>query len=168
MDRLIPTTVLIAGLILLFWLMRRSWQRQAAVSVPDLTAVPTGADAGPARPATYVVTTRLGEPVNRLAAHTLGERSAADVYVTDAGVLVARQGAEDIYIPRRELRQVRRGAGMIGKTVGGEGLVILEWTLQGVELESGLRFRHRADAEAFVVETGHGNHHDEPHEVNND
>ena len=132
--------------------MRLGWRHRVARSeasvgpipaVPDVAALgePTW---GPAE-ATYVSTTAAGDWLDRVAAHDLGVRSRADVSVHPSGVLVARTGARDVFIPAAALRDVMRSPGIAGKVVGRDGLVVLRWELDGNGLDTGLRPRHAAD-----------------------
>lgn len=147
------TLLVVLGLALLTG-MAFGWRRltRGATDVPAPEHVP-GADAlGAARTAafdaTYVSTTRAGDWLDRVGAHGLGVRSAATVQVFDAGVVLRRRGAPDVFVPRAALRAVGTSGGMAGKVVGGEGLVVLTWTsAPGPEddprgLDTGLRLRH--------------------------
>lgn len=147
---------LVALAVVLLLGMRSGWHRRAATSaavVPALAAAPP--DLAPVRfgpvAATYVSTTVAGDWLDRVVAHDLGVRSAASVSVVDAGVLVARTGARDLFVPAADLLGAGRSPGMAGKVVGGQGLVVLRWRAAaadggpGTELETGLRTRHGAD-----------------------
>lgn len=67
-----------------------------------------------------------------------------------AGVLLVRQGAPDVFVPRAALLGVRLERGMVGKFVEREGLVVLTWSLGEATLDTGLRLRHRADRARVV------------------
>lgn len=147
------TVVLLLG-------MRAGWRRRAVASaavVPGLATAP--ADLGAVRfgpvAATYVSTTAAGDWLERVVAHDLGVRSSAEVSVTDAGVLVTRAGAQDLFVPAGDLLGAGRSPGIAGKVVGGEGLVVLRWRSPsgdgpGAELETGLRTRRRDDREPLT------------------
>jgi hypothetical protein len=139
------------------WGMWHGWRRRArasAAAVPALPAVPGDLGAtrlGPLE-ATYVSSTTAGDWLDRVAAHDLGNRSAAQVEVHDAGVLLRRRGAADVFVPVDRLRAVGTAPGMAGKFVGGEGLVVLTWA-PGPDrvLDTGLLVRHRQDRPALVA-----------------
>jgi len=148
------TLLVVLGLALLTG-MAFGWRRltRGATDVPAPEPVPDADVLGAARTAafdaTYVSTTRAGDWLDRVGAHGLGVRSAATVQVFDAGVVLRRRGAPDVFVPRAALRAVGTSGGMAGKVVGGEGLVVLTWTPgpaappDGVRgLDTGLRLRH--------------------------
>src|SRR5690606_9059932 len=95
--------------------------------------------------AIYVSTTLGGSRYERVAGYTLGARSTATIEVTSAGVLLLRPATRSVFIPAAALREVGTSGGMVGKYVGGEGLVVLRWQLGDHVLDTGLRLGHRAD-----------------------
>jgi hypothetical protein len=129
--------------------LRRSTAEIAAppaVPGPDALGEPRTAEIA----ATYVSTTRAGDWLDRVTAHGLGVRSAATVRVHDAGVVLRRRGAPDVFVPRAALRAVGTSGGMAGKVVGGEGLVVLTWAPDPDDprgLDTGLRLRHPHEGE---------------------
>jgi hypothetical protein len=159
-PRLLLTAVLLAFLALCYWGMWRGWRaRQRRQSdVPPPAEIP--ADLGPVRmqaDGTYVVTTNAGDWLDRIAVHRLGERSEATLSVHRDGVLFARTGAPDLFIPVAALRGVRLERGMAGKFVEEGGLVVVTWRqLQhsegegSRELDTGFRPRVAADRDRLV------------------
>lgn len=147
------TLLVVLGLALLTG-MAFGWRRltRGPSAVPAPGPVPAddalGAPRTAAFDATYVSTTRAGDWLDRVGAHGLGVRSAATVQVFDAGVVLRRRGAPDVFVPRAALRAVGTSGGMAGKVVGGEGLVVLTWTSAPEPaddprgLDTGLRLRH--------------------------
>ena len=166
--------------------MRTGWRhrviRSAAV-VPALYPAPVSGDPVLGAPltapfdATYVSTTLASDWLDRVAAHGLGARSTAVVQVFDAGVLIERTGAPDLYLPAAAMRAAGTASGIAGKVVGHEGLVVLTWLaprsaetaeapaaapgveaagveVPGVELTTGLRLRHAADRALLIEAAG--------------
>ena len=143
--------------------MAVGWRHRvrATADVPAPPAVPAEDALGAARTAelaaTYVSTTRAGDWLDRVGAHGLGVRSAATVQVRDAGVVVRRRGAPDVFVPRGSLRAVGTSGGMAGKVVGGEGLVVLTWAPDPATdargLDTGLRLRHAHEADQLLSAT---------------
>ena len=166
--------------------MRTGWRhrviRSAAV-VPALYPAPVSGDPVLGAPltapfdATYVSTTLASDWLDRVAAHGLGARSTAVVQVFDAGVLIERTGAPDLYLPAAAMRAAGTASGIAGKVVGHEGLVVLTWLaprsaetaeapaaapgveaagveVPGVELTTGLRLRHTADRALLIEAAG--------------
>lgn len=135
------------GLLWLGW--RRRQQRQGGLPAPAAApAAPGAAVVGPVE-ATYVSTTSAGDWLDRVAVHGLGLRSSAQVSVLAGGVLVARRGAPDLWVPRAALEGVRRQRGMAGKFVEADGLVVLTWRLGGQPLDTGLRVRREGERDAL-------------------
>ncbi|WP_309134408.1 hypothetical protein [Cellulomonas sp.] len=159
MPTWLSVALLLALLVLALWGMRAGWRnrtRRTALLVPTLPDVP--ADAGPARTepaeAVYVSSTRAGDWLDRVAAHGLGDRSPAVVSVHDAGVLLRRPGARDLWVPADRLSGVGTTRGQAGKFVGPEGLVVLTWVpdpATGTALDTALRMRHDADKEPLLA-----------------
>lgn len=157
----VPILVVLGAALLLG--MARGWRRLSRGSspVPPPPAVPDEAALGAPRTAaldaTYVSTTRAGDWLDRVGAHGLGVRSAATVRVHDAGVVLRRRGAPDVFVPRAALRAVGTSGGMAGKVVGGEGLVVLTWVPDaGADprgLDTGLRLRHAHEADELRAAT---------------
>jgi hypothetical protein len=156
-PRLLLTVVLLAFLVLCYWGMWRGWQarQRRQFDVPELHPVPT--EPGPPRAqadGTYVVTTTAGDWLDRIAVHGLGERSEATLSVGRDGVLFARQGAPDVFIPASSLRGVRLERGMAGKFVEEGGLVVVTWQhgegQTARELDTGFRPRAGADRDVLV------------------
>lgn len=150
----LSVTLLVALAALALTGMALGWRRRVrgTSDVPAPPAVPD--DLGAARTgefdATYVSTTRAGDWLDRVAAHGLGVRSAATVSVHDAGVLVRRRGAPDLFVPGAALRAVGTSGGMAGKVVGGDGLLILTWASAPGDtrgLDTGLRLRHTRETD---------------------
>jgi len=166
-----------AGLLLLLvvpvlwglrWLGWRGRQRRQG-DVPELAATPSDpgeALFGPVE-ATYVSSTSAGDWLDRVAVRGLGVRSAAWVAVHRGGVVIARQGAPDLWLAREALVGVRRARGMAGKFVDSGGLVVLTWRLGSHELDTGLRVRAAGARDGLetavrglLVATGNGDGHE--------
>jgi hypothetical protein len=161
--------VLLVVLAVVLLAMRAGWRGRAqrsATLVPVLPQVPAdelgGVRYGPVE-GTYVSTTVAGDWLDRVVAHDLGSRSPASATVYDAGVLLSRRGARDVFLPGAALRGVSLAPGIAGKVVGGEGVVVLRWEAVGgrgarfagdargvTVLETGLRLRRSADRQDLV------------------
>ena len=148
MDWLAPLGLTVAIVAVILALMGLGWRnrlrRQSGVAAPP--EVP--ADPGPVLYSTegqYVATTTAGDWLDRIAVHGLGVRSEAVASVHPDGVLLARRGARDVYVPRSALTGVRLESGMTGKFVEKDGLVVLTWRLNGEGVDTGFRTRHAGD-----------------------
>jgi len=148
---------------------RRLAQRTTAV-VPVPPEVPgAGADdsAGPGAvrfgplEAVYVSTTLHGDWLARVGAHGLGDRSAAQVTVHDAGISMERAGARDLWVPVDAIRSANLAPGMAGKYVGADGLVVVTWAVPAADgvppalVDTGLRPRRPVDRGALVDAVRH-------------
>ncbi|MEU4387761.1 hypothetical protein [Promicromonospora sp. NPDC023805] len=149
---------------------RRRLAQRTTTLVPRPPAVPgadqTGADQpGPVRfgplEAVYVSTTLHGDWLARVGAHGLGDRSNALVSVHDGGVLVEREGADDLWAPVHTIRSASLAPGMAGKYVGADGLVVLTWAVPEADdvaaalVDTGLRTRRAEDRGALVDAVRH-------------
>ncbi len=155
MPTWLSITILAVLVVVAFWAMREGWRRRERRSTQTVPAVPAApGDLGSPRTesleAVYVSSTTAGDWLDRVNAHDLGVRSAAQVQVFDAGVVVRRTGAADVFVPAKQLRGVGTASGMAGKFLGRDGLVVLTWVPDAEAgaaalLDTGLLLRHRAD-----------------------
>lgn len=161
-EKLLPTLLTIAIVAVVFALMWWGWRsrvrRQSGLPDPPqppadlLDRVTARADG------MYVVTTPTAQPLERIAVHGMGVRGNAEVLVAQDGVLINRQGAPDIYIPRDRLDAVSTTSGMVGKFVERDGLVVFTWRLGDTVVDTGFRARsgeqsRRLEAAAAALAT---------------
>ncbi|MFJ3406993.1 hypothetical protein [Promicromonospora sp. NPDC090134] len=162
---------------------RRLAQRTTTV-VPVPPSPPTGTRAGDARAgdtraggttagetlgevrsgpveAIYVSTTLHGDWLARVGAHGLGDRSHAVVTVHQTGVLIERDGTDDLWLPVSTIRSAGLAPGMAGKYVGADGLVVLTWAVPEADgvpaalVDTGLRPRRAEDRGGLVDAVRH-------------
>jgi hypothetical protein len=143
---------------------RRRLAQRTTTLVPVPPPVPGGEQSaeqmGPVRfgplEAVYVSTTLHGDWLARVGAHGLGDRSHALVSVHDGGVLVERDGADDLWLPVTAIRSAGLAPGMAGKYVGTDGLVVLTWAVPEADgvaaalVDTGLRTRRAEDRGGLV------------------
>ena len=153
---------------------RRRLAQRTTTLVPAPPPVPDAI--GPVRfgplEATYVSTTLHGDWLARVGAHGLGDRSSALVSVRDnhadhhpaqdngpgseGGVLIERDGAQDLWVPVSAIRSAGLAPGMAGKYVGTDGLVVLTWAVPEADgvaaalVDTGLRTRRAEDRGGLV------------------
>ncbi|NHC45995.1 hypothetical protein G9H72_12115 [Motilibacter sp. K478] len=147
---------MLAALALGYLLLWRGWRKRGArqSDVPALPQVPEAVARGAVRArgeGTYVVTTTAGDWLDRIVPHGLGVRSLAHMIVSDAGVLFARVGAPDVFVPTAALRGGRLERGMAGKFVEEGGLVVVTWEHGTRQLDTGFRPRAAADRDALLA-----------------
>ena len=131
--------------------MYRGWRNRQSrqADLAPLPAVPETKVRGVE--GVYVATTSAGDWMDRIAVHELGVRSIADLAVSEAGLIFHRQGATDVFIPADRLTGVRTDRGIAGKvTAEKSGLVVVTWTHDGRELDTGFRPRRKADTAALT------------------
>jgi len=142
MDRPQLMAIVMAILVLLLVLMYTGWRarkrRQGDVAAPLTAPAEIGSALG-TFDGKYVATTASGKPLERIAVHGLGFRSAASLTVTDSGVLVQRPGADDVWIPRADVLDRRTATWTIDRVVEHDGLELLEWNLGGKTVDSYFR-----------------------------
>jgi hypothetical protein len=146
-DRLLPGSIIIVGVIGLLALMVLGWRgrrrRQSALSTPP---VPTDELLGELRLAVtglYVSTTTAGAPLDRVILPGLGFRGRVAVSVFDAGIVVAVTGEPQVFIAPDRIRSVGTSTWTIDRVVEEGGLVRLDWTLESAEASPA------ADVESF-------------------
>ncbi len=153
--RLALIAVVVAVIALAVWGMAVSWSRrgrsQQAIAGAGLPPVrPVGEWLAPV-PGRYLATTRTPDWLDRVVVHGLGVPSNASVSVGSAGVLIERQGANDVFIPAEDLAGVRLDRGIAGAVYEQGGVVLFTWKLGDTLLDSGFRAR-RIDDHVAVVE----------------
>ncbi|MEV0891046.1 hypothetical protein [Promicromonospora sp. NPDC050262] len=111
--------------------------------------------------AIYVSTTLHGDWLARVGAHGLGDRSHAVVTVHRTGVLIERDGTDDLWLPVSTIRSAGLAPGMAGKYVGADGLVVLTWAVPEADgvpaalVDTGLRPRRAQDRGGLVDAVRH-------------
>ncbi|WP_369372591.1 hypothetical protein AB1046_04080 [Promicromonospora sp. Populi] len=175
----LAVTLLVALAIFLVLYVTLIGRRRLAQRTTTLVPVPPRAPRGigPVRfgpvEAVYVSTTLHGDWLARVGAHGLGDRSSALVSVHDSdpgqysdpghdgsgregGVLVERDGADELWLPVDTIRSAGLAPGMAGKYVGADGLVVVTWAVPEADdvdaalVDTGLRTRRPQDREALV------------------
>ncbi len=149
-----PAVLLLVGVVVLAWAgMSWGWRRRAARQSDVLPPAPPPSAPGPVLATAeglYVGSVLSGDWLDRVVPHGLGARANADLTAHPTGLLLARDGAPDVWVPRADLRAVRRDTGLAGKVTETGGLVVWTWRLGEVELESGLRPRYATDAVPLI------------------
>lgn len=153
-GRLMWVAGLLALVALVYWLMWRAWKKRAARQA-DLPALPPIPDE-PGEPLAtfsgrYHASVTAGDWLDRIAAHGLGARSLAEVTLTEQGVAVHRQAANEFFIPAAALRGARLDKGIAGKVVPEGGLLVITWLHGDQLIDSGFRSEHPAEHPAWVA-----------------
>ena len=152
---------LIYALLYAAWVRKRRQHESAAIAAERSRTTRDHSIEAPAlkeKPAqvivegTYVSTTTAENRLERVTTEGLGNRAKATLVVSrgdaDELVRIDRQGEATVVIPAARLRSARRERGMVGKFVGGNRLVVLQWRAENGDLyETGFLPRYKADVE---------------------
>jgi hypothetical protein len=148
-------TAVLGGLVLLaWWGMLRGWRRRGdrhdLPPLPAPTAV--GAEAAPLLVAEgrYFGTTVAGAWLDRVVARGLGDRSAARLVLTRAGLDVHRP-RDSFHVPAAAVEGARTDLGVAGKVVPPHGLLVLTWRHGHHLLDSGFRLADSNAHEQWVA-----------------
>lgn len=142
MEKLIPTLLTIAVVVVLFGLLALGWRarrrRQAAFPAP---ASPPERLAGIRHheDLLYVATTIADHPYERVAVAGLGFRGRAEMTVADEGVALDIAGSAPVLIPADAIDGVGRATWTIDRVVDADGLLFLRWRLGDTAIDSYLR-----------------------------
>lgn len=150
----IPTIALAAVTVLVLLAMRRAWRRReetTTAEVGELPAVPveTGAALTGAFEATYVGSTRSGRWLERLTGQGLGVRAHGTVQLFETGLLVVREGTEDLFLPARTIDGARLDRGLAGEVSDPRRLLVVTWRA-GTDIDSGFLLRSQDHAQQLV------------------
>ncbi len=152
---------LIYALLYAAWLRKRRRHESAAIAAERSRTTRDHALEAPAfkeKPAqviaegTYVSTTVAENPLERVTVEGLGNRAKATLIISrgdvDQLVRIDRQGEASVIIPAARLVSARRERGMVGKFVGANRLVVLQWRAEnGDTYETGFLPRYKADVD---------------------
>jgi hypothetical protein len=165
---------LIYALLYAAWLRKRRLHTSATIAAERERHDAFGAADAPqtsASPAqlsvegTYVSTTTAVSRLERVTVEGLGNRAKATLLVTrgtpEQLVRIERQGESTVLITGPRLVSVRRDRGMVGKFVGSNRMLVLQWRAEdGALYETGFLPRYKADLErvesALWWHTGEG------------
>ncbi|MFT4232736.1 MAG: hypothetical protein QM606_08200 [Leucobacter sp.] len=141
---------------------RRRAKRDTGIAAPD--AELSGEVLVRFRRASYVSTTPVGAPLDRVSIPALRYKGFAELTVRRDGVTIAVTGEQPVSIPAAQLRGTDTAGGRIGKAVERDGLSLLRW-VPGVStgstdtaertLESGFRLANPAEQAAFAEAIDH-------------
>lgn len=155
MERLLPTAIIAAVLLLALALMLLGWRRRvrSQAGLPRPAAPPASLAAALWHgEGLYVATTRGGDQVDRIAVHGLGFRARCAIAVHPEGIVLSLRGTDPVFVPRESLRAAGRATWAIDRVVEPGGLVVLDWMLDELPLDSYLRLSPES-SEALLAAT---------------
>ena len=136
----LATILLVLVMLGIYFGRRNRTKRQRHIPAPTevpaqlLDREPTVAVEG-----TYV-TTVLGQTLlERVTAHRLGNPSQAQIEVHPDGVVLLRAGEPNFFIATDRVVAVNTVSGIAGKFVEKDGILAITWTLDDLEVTTGLR-----------------------------
>jgi hypothetical protein len=144
-PRVLLTVAVVGACLVVLGLMWRAWQRKGSrqLDLPTVIDVReprdlSGALLGPL-PGRYLASTRAGDWLDRVVVHGLGVPSRASLTVLPQGVLIERQGADDVFIRQAALRGVRLDRAIAGSVFEDGGVVVISWQLGDALVDTGFR-----------------------------
>ncbi|MGO4343355.1 PH-like domain-containing protein [Pedococcus sp. 2YAF34] len=165
MTRLQAVGVLLVALGLIYGLLYVAWLRKQRRHTSAAVATETTRGDGGTQPdevgpvgarlvveGTYISTTTAVSRLERVTVEGLGNRARATLTVTrgnpDELVRIERQGESTVVVTAGRLVSVRRDRGMVGKFVGSNRVLVLQWRADDDALyETGFLPRYKADVE---------------------
>ncbi|WP_424188412.1 transporter [Actinokineospora sp. G85] len=163
MTRLVLTLLTLAVIlliVLLMWWGYRGRARRQAARLPAFPPVPEGllaqARAGeletllPPSTGVYASTVTEASWQDRVAVGDVGFRANATAHLLAEGVLFDREGATAVWIPAAAVRTARTEAGIAGKVMGRDGLLVVRWDVDGHGFDTGFRADDKDDYDRWV------------------
>ncbi|HSY15863.1 MAG TPA: transporter [Jatrophihabitantaceae bacterium] len=150
--------LLVVGCLVLFalllWGMRAGWRHRAARQ-PELATPPVApGELGAPRLAPlaglYVGTAYATSWQDRVVAGGFGLRAAAAISLYEAGALIEREGASQIFLPVASIESARLAPGLAGKVVGAGGLLVIRWEHGGSVLDTAIRADDKSSYPSWV------------------
>lgn len=147
---------------LIVFAMYKGWKRKAARQqawIGELPAVPEKPGAVRLEQTTglYIGTTFAENWQARVASETLGARADGRLTGYSSGILLEREGTEDVWIPRKSILEVRTDKRLAGKVMTEDGLLVVRWHPPGssdptIEIDSGFRGDDKAVYPRWIKE----------------
>ena len=137
---LVLSCVAVLALALLgMWLGWRNRRRRQSY-LPALPELPSELGT-PSLSATglYVGTTFATSWQDRVVHDGLGARAAGSATLYPSGLVIERDGARPVFVPKGDLVDVRVAPGLAGKVMGDGGLLVARWRLGETELDTAFR-----------------------------
>ncbi|SDC67698.1 PH-like domain-containing protein [Actinokineospora iranica] len=151
--------VFVLLVLLMWWGYRNRARRQAAV-LPAFPAAPETVLAGvregtaetllPPSTGVYASTVTDASWQDRVAVGDMGFRADATAHLLPEGLLFDRAGASPVWIPAESVRAARTEAGIAGKVMGRDGLLVVRWAVGGHEFDTGFRADDKDDYDSWV------------------
>ena len=136
----LATILLVLVMLGIYFGRRNRTKRQRHIPAP--TEVPTQLlerEPTVAVEGTYVTTVLGQDLLERVIAHRLGNPSQAQIEVHPDGVVLLRVGEPNFFIPTAHVAAVNTVSGIAGKFVEKDGILAITWSLDDLEVTTGLR-----------------------------
>lgn len=160
--------LLALGVASVFYLLATGNRKKTAAQadvIGTLLTIPTEPGAVLRGPDTglYLGSTIAPSWQNRVTVGDIGDRASSVLTEFETGILIARQGASDLWIPRESITAVRTERGIAGKVMTADGVLAIRWVLpSGTEIDTGVRADDKTiypgwvSAFAGTHDSGHG------------
>ncbi|WP_436500150.1 transporter [Actinokineospora sp. HUAS TT18] len=146
--------LLLAGLM---WLGYRNRARRQAKVLPAFPAVPDGlldrlgeGELLPPLTGVYASTVTDKGWQDRVAVGDIGFRADATLHLLPTGLLFDRLGASPLWIPAESVVDARTEAGIAGKVMGGDGVLVVRWKIDGHQFDTGFRADDKSEYENWA------------------
>ncbi|RJO68339.1 transporter [Nocardia panacis] len=146
--------IVFAGLLFLMFMGWRNRARRQVDAIGELPTVPAELGAQLLEPTTglYLGSTIAPSWQDRIAVGDLGFRATAELTRFERGILLERDGAAAIWIPRESISAVRTERGHAGKVMTENGVLVIRWKLPtGTEIDTGFRGDDKTVYPAWVA-----------------
>ena len=156
MDKILPTVIVVAVILLAFVGMFAGWRARVARQrdIPRLPEPPALlSESRAAADGLYVATTLADQPLERVAVRGLGFRSRATITVTEEGLILELTGQMPAFIASADIRAVDRSSWAIDKGVEPGGLLRVAWRLGETDVDSYLRLDNSTETVLSAAST---------------
>jgi len=155
--RLFMVLAMVAIIAIAYLGMYRAWNArvsaQANIPAPE---APTQCEViGGPWPCRYLGATHAGRWLDRIDAHSLGNRSAGELRITTQGIDILRSDEVSFSIRHEQFTAVRADTAIAGRAYEHGGIVVLTATLGETPVDFGLRFPDTADHLAALAALAH-------------
>jgi hypothetical protein len=142
-DRVWLVLLTLAFAALMCGLMLKGWRgrqrRQGDLPPPPPLPADPGTVVVGATRGLFVGTVFAGDWLDRVAVHRLSDRAAGWLTVRSRGLVVERDGGDELWLPYDAVLDAEPGEALAGKVVGREGMLVVTWRLGSREVQSGFR-----------------------------
>lgn len=151
-ERTLLTLAMLAIIALSFLGMRRGWRNKSKREVaPIKTQIPAGATKVTEKvQARFAGTTTTGNWLDRITNYELGTPRGIQLQIFDQGIYLSDELNFNLWIPKSDIQSVGTKRGIAGDVVDKAGMIIFNWLLGDLSVDTGVRVARHADHELIV------------------